>query len=42
MFRRSFLLRNRAEHIARARNMREVNLGLDFFFAVGSPRSSLG
>jgi hypothetical protein len=32
---RFFLLRDGAQHVARTRNMREVDLGLDFVFDVG-------
>jgi hypothetical protein len=39
MFNRSLLLGDGAQHVARPRNMREVDLGLDLFFAVnGSQR----
>jgi hypothetical protein len=38
MLDRSLLLRDRTQHVAGARNMREVDLGFDFFFAVGSAR----
>jgi hypothetical protein len=34
----SLLLRDGAQHIARSRNMREVDLGLDLFFTVSGTR----
>lgn len=34
------LLRNRFQHIARTRDMRKINLGLDFFFAAQRPRGA--
>jgi hypothetical protein len=36
----SLLLRDGAQHVSRSRNMREVDLGLDLFFAVSSTRRS--
>jgi hypothetical protein len=30
---RFLLLRNRLQHISRTRDVRQINLGLDFFFA---------
>jgi len=33
------LLRDEAQNVSRSRNMREVDLGLDAFFAVGGTRS---
>jgi hypothetical protein len=41
MFGCLFLLRDRTEHVARTRNMRQINLGLDLFFAMsgGTGRS---
>ena len=41
MFGCFLLLRDGAQHIAGPRNMREVDLGLDFFFAVSGPRGRL-
>jgi hypothetical protein len=38
MFNRSLLLSNGAQHVTRPRDMREVDLGLDFFFAVNGAR----
>jgi len=42
MLNHSLLLGNRAQHVAGARDMREVDFGLDFFFAVGGARGRLG
>jgi hypothetical protein len=36
----SLLLGDRAQHVTRSRDVREVNLGLDFFFAVSSASRS--
>ncbi len=35
-----YLLLNGAQHVSRAGDVREVDLGFDFFFAVGGTRSS--
>jgi hypothetical protein len=35
------LLRNCTQHVSWARDVREVDLGLDFFFAVSGTRSRL-
>jgi hypothetical protein len=35
------LLRDEAQDVSRSRNMREVDLGLDLFFAVSGTRRSL-
>jgi hypothetical protein len=38
MLGRSLLLRDGTQHVARPRDMREVDLGLDLFFAVSGTR----
>jgi hypothetical protein len=38
---RFFLLRNRLQHISRTRDVRQINLGLDFFFAANRARTGL-
>jgi hypothetical protein len=43
MLRRLFLLRDGTQHVARTRNVRQVDLGLEFIFAVnGRPGWSCG
>jgi hypothetical protein len=39
---RSFLLGDGTQHVSRPRNMREVDLGLDLFFAVRGARRRPG